>query len=89
MQTTENHIDDFIDYGSMRSDGPENEKYARWVLNYFRMSAILQGDFAEFMKPHKLFCIFNGKKYRVTGASRLGDIWLTSDFSASCGYEFA
>lgn len=34
----------------------------------------------------KLFCTHNGIRYRVTGASRLSDIYLTQDFE-SCGYE--
>lgn len=82
------HVDDFIDYGSMKGEGnPKNEKYARWVLNHFRLSAICKNDFDEFMKDHKLFCQFRGKQYRVTGASRLGDVWLTKDFNQSVGYQ--
>lgn len=81
------HVDDFIDYGCMRSNAPKNEKYARWVLNYFRMSAILKNDFREFMKDSLLFCKYEDKVYRVIGASRLGDVWLTSDYSKENGYE--
>lgn len=81
------HVDDFIDYGMMSSDEPGNVTYARWVLNYFRMPAILKNDFSVFMKKSLLFCIYKGKKYRVTGASRLGDIWLTDDFNQETGYQ--
>ena len=80
------HIDNFIAHGTR--DGTEHhEKYARWVLDYLRGSAICKNDFYEFMKDNLLFCDFRGKKYRVTGASRLGDVWLTSDFKKECGYE--
>lgn len=74
-------VDDFIDYAGGQ------HTYARWVLNHFRWSAVLQFDFAEFMAPHKLFCDFEGERYRVTGASRLGDIWLTKKFDQSTGYQ--
>jgi hypothetical protein len=75
------HVDDFIDchFGE--------EKYARFVLNYFRMPAAMKFDFEEFMKPFKLFADWQGKRYRVTGASRMGDVWLTSKFDQDCGYE--
>lgn len=75
------HVDDFIDchFGK--------EKYARFVLNYFRMPAALKFDFEEFMKPFKLFADWKDKRYRVTGASRMGDVWLSDDFDRECGYE--
>ena len=81
------HVDDFIDYGCISSECPKNEKYARWVLNHFRLSAICKNDFGEFMKDHHLFCTYKGTQYRVTGASRLGDVWLTTDFNQSTGYQ--
>ena len=80
------HVDEFIAYGT-HNDNEPNEKYARWVLDYFRGSAICKNDFHEFMKDNLLFCRHNGEKWRVTGASRLGDIWLTSNFEQDTGYE--
>jgi len=77
------HIDEFIDFGLKRTI---DEKYARWVLNHFRLSANLKYEFNEFMKDYKLFCYYRGDKYRVTGASRLGDVWLTKDFNQDTGY---
>lgn len=68
------HVDDFIN--DMKSDA-----YAAWVLDHFRKNALLRLRFDKFMKDHKLFCTYNGKRYRVTGASRLGDIWLAKDFN--------
>ena len=41
----------------------------------------------KFMKDHKLFCTYKGKRYRVTGASRLGDIWLAKDFNEDTSYD--
>ena len=75
------HVDEFI-------DGHFNEeKYARWCFLLFRLPAVLQADFREFTKKYKLFCTYNAVRFRVTGASRLGDIWLTSDFNQDTGYE--
>jgi len=51
------------------------------------MSAIAQCSIAPILNQHKLFCTYKGKKYRVTGCSRMGDIWITLDFTRSCGYE--
>lgn len=81
------HVDDFIDYGSSRRDPPPNEDYARWVLNHFRLSASMKYSFDKFMVNHKLYCEYEGAQWRVTGASRLGDIWLLGDFSRSNGYD--
>lgn len=75
------HVDNFIDYNY------SEECYARWVLNHFRLPAVLKMDFEPFMKEHKLFCTYKDKRFRVIGASRLGDIWLTSDFKRNTGYE--
>ena len=78
------HIDDFIDYATDRS---LEVRYARFVLNYFRMPAMLKNDFAPWMKQFPLFCTYNGQRYRVTGASRLGDVWLAEDHNRETGYD--
>lgn len=74
------HVDDFIgDYSK--------DKYARWFLFLHRLSAAFQADFHEWITSYKLYCVYKDKKYRCTGASRLGDVWLTSDFDREMGYE--
>lgn len=80
------HVDDFIVYGSSGKE-VENESYARFMLDHFRRSAMQRWDFDPFYKGKKLFCEYNGEKYRVTGASRLGDVWLAIDFNSDAGYE--
>ena len=75
------HVDDFID-GEFTK-----HKYARWVLNLFRLPAALQADFREYTDQYKLFCDYEGVRYRCTGASRLGDVWLTTKFDQHTGYE--
>ena len=74
------HIDYFIeDY--------TQDKYVRWFFMLHRLPAMLQADFTEWISPYKLFCDYKSKKYRCTGASRLGDIWLTEDFNRDTGYD--
>lgn len=63
------------------------EPYARWVLMHMRLPAAAQIDFEPFMREHKLFATHDGKRWRVTGASRLGDVWLASDFERVDGYD--
>jgi hypothetical protein len=74
------HIDDFI-------INPNTDDYAAWMFNYFRMPAISKIRFEKFMKDSKLFCTYAGKRYRVTGASRMGDVWLATDFKRDTGYD--
>jgi hypothetical protein len=75
------HVDEFIDTQFCK------HKYARWMLNYFRLPAALKNDFSEFMEPYQLFCEYEGKRYRCTGASRLGDVWLAHDYERHTGYD--
>lgn len=77
------HVDDFIDYPLPLRKFPtdaerEGVRYAKFVLLLMRSSASLFCDIEKFVP--KLFCTHAGKRYRVTMASRLGSIGLTSDF---------
>jgi len=81
------HVDDFVHYGTSISGRSEMEDYARWLLLHWRLPAITKLAFHKFMSTHELFCLYEDKCYRVTGASRLGDIWLTDDFEHETGYK--
>lgn len=74
------HVDDWL-------DEKNGTAYARFMLEYFRLPAIKKYKREKSMEGHRLFCDFEGKRMRVTGASRFGDIWLTSDFNQNTGYE--
>ncbi len=74
------HIDDFI-------DDPRTDKYASWFFQLHRFPAALQFKFAEFIKNIELYCDYKGDRYRVTGCSRLGDVWLAKDFAQTNGYD--
>lgn len=77
MNTEPRHVDDFI-------DDPASDRYAASWFEAFRRPA-----YEKFEKPdtRKLFATYQGRRYRVTGCSRLGDVWLHSDFKSDVGYE--
>jgi len=83
------HVDEFIDYGTsvISSKREAGEDYARWLLNHFRMSAMMRMAFDTFMTNHELYAQYEGKTYRVIGASRMGDVWLTDKFENTHGYQ--
>ena len=82
--TNPTHIDEWIDdYGSHDA----KRVYAQWFFMLARLPAIDKMRFQKFIGKYKLFCTYKNKRYRVTGASRLGDVWLTSNFSQDTGYE--
>ena len=78
------HIDDWIDSPRCADDG---ERYAKFVFWYFRYPAWAKMAFSPWMKDHKLFCTYEGERYRVTGAIRMGDVWLAKDFDREAGYD--
>jgi hypothetical protein len=73
-------VDDFI-------DSPSSDAYASFVLHLFRLPALQAARWERWTSKFRLFCKFDGKRYRVTGASRLGDVWLHGDWTATVGYE--
>lgn len=83
------HIDDWLDDVRMPGQITEGEAYARWWLELARFPAWKQMLYRPIMTENRmvLFCTYEGERYRVTGASRLGDVWLTSQFSQRDGYE--
>lgn len=71
------HVDDFI-------DDPATDSYAASWFEAYRRPACHK---AREPDPRRLFATHEGARYRVTGCSRLGDVWLSSNFSRDCGYE--
>lgn len=65
------HIDDFI-------DDHNQDAYARIWFESFRRPAM-----AKLLEPddRKLFATYRGQRYRVTGCSRMGDVWLHSNLA--------
>jgi hypothetical protein len=81
-------VDDFIAYGrGVANTDAANATYARFALLLFRLPAIHRIAFADLIRNYTLFCTYKDARYRVTGASRLGDIWLTPNFTQEVGYK--
>ena len=83
------HVDQFIDDPmSLQGKGMADlsERYAKFWLDWARRSASFHATSRPFF-VHKLFCTFEGERHRVTGASRMGDIWLTKNFEQTMGYQ--
>lgn len=87
MNTEPLHVDEFIEFS--HSDDPKygDLTYARYMLWHWRLPAMLMADFHRFTEGRKLFCTYEGERYRCTGASRLGDVWLTTNVNQGIGYE--
>lgn len=79
------HIDDWLDYRHENPPATEGERFALEWLEHFRRPAVDQDR--VWLAAHPLFCTFEGKRWRVTGASRMGDVWLAEDFKREYGYD--
>lgn len=77
------HIDEFCD----DNYGKPELYYVRWFFFLKRLPAVQQAEFHEWISRYRLYCDYEGKRYRVTGCSRLGDVWLSSDFKIESGYD--
>ena len=77
------HIDEWLDTPSF----DVNENYAKFVIDYFRLPAWKHNAYERWMMVFELFCTYEDKRYRCTGASRLGDVWLAKDFHQVNGYD--
>lgn len=89
------HVDDWLDRVPMPHEVTEAEAYARFFLDLFRWSETKKLLYACYVGPIKetlfrpVFCVFRGQKYRVTGCSRMGDVWLSVDSDQVYGYDYS
>jgi hypothetical protein len=77
------HIDDWLAETDDGSD-PVLKQVKEW-FEHFRLPAYKQQR--AWLNARKLFCTYNEKRYRCTGCSRLGDVWLTQSLNNEVGYE--
>jgi hypothetical protein len=77
------HVDEFVDFNHQ----DEAKQYAAFCLFLFRLPAALRITFRKWIHGFHLFCTYKGNRYRVTGASTLGDVWLANDFNRETGYD--
>lgn len=77
------HVDEFISFP------PDDEagRYAAFCFMLFRLPAVMKWAFVKWTAQYVLFCTYKGERYRVTGASRLGDVWLIKDYSKDSSYD--
>jgi len=75
------HIDNWLD------EPPRNEpeRLAKEWLEHYRRPAVDVDH--KWLSDRVLSCEYKEKRYRCIGASRLGDVWLTKDFSREYGYD--
>lgn len=78
------HVDDWV-HEWTPSDDPLT--YAKWFLFLKRLPALDQGLFERHISEYRLFATWQGKQVRVTGASRLGDVWVHEDLTVGAGYQ--
>jgi hypothetical protein len=58
----------------------ESERQGKEWLDKFTRPA--GGKAYVWLSEHALYCYYEGQQYRVSGASRLGDIWLVHALKA-------
>ena len=75
------HVYDWLDMPS-KDDG---ERVAKEWLEQFVKPAMEKDN--EWLNKRRLTCDYEGERYRCIGASRMGDVWITSDMKAENGYE--
>ena len=77
------HIYDWLE------DNQYNKKVNKlWAYLDFRTRPVYYQMEHPMEEPsYKVICTYQGKEYRITGASRLGDIWLNTDFNQKRGYD--
>lgn len=85
-EKTPAHVDTYI-WNRIAAIDKSVSAYAQWMLMHFRLPAAKKMDWDKFIADRKLFCTYQGKRYRVTGASRFGDVWLAEDHTRDCGYD--
>lgn len=81
------HVDDFIDDSFEPWPDIGDSAHARWFFLHRRLPAMLFYSFQKYIEPIHLYCTYEGVRYRVTGASRMGDVWLTTNLLQDTGYE--
>ena len=76
------HVDVWLDIPAK----DESEKIAKEFLEQSRKPAMTK-DYT-WMAENPLFCTYkDNKTYRCVGASRLGDVWLSSNLEKESGYD--
>jgi hypothetical protein len=81
------HVDEWLDNMHPFMNSTPELNYVHFMLNYFRYDAVTKMAYGSIMAQHKLFVTYEGKTWRVTGASRLGDVYLQSKLDKDHAYD--
>ena len=80
------HIDDWLDERHANKPATEGEQFALEWLEHFRRPAYKQDH--KWLDQNGLYCTYkDGQRYRCIGASRMGDVWLTSHYERTHRYD--
>lgn len=74
------HVDDWLDQKATT----EQERLAKEFLEHARRPAV-EKDW-RWLHGRIVSCIYGGERLRCTGASRLGDVWLSRNPEQKSGY---
>jgi len=80
------NLDEWLDRPSALMGDPVLS-YVHFWLHIARLPAWQSALYRQVMAEHKLYVTYAGHRYRVTGASRYGDIWLARDLDRTSGYD--
>lgn len=80
-------VDAFIERGLPPTEARASLLHARWFFFLARMPAALRGAFRAQIEQYKLFVRYGHVYHRVTGASRMGEVYLTTNLDLDTGYE--
>lgn len=84
---TQWHIDEWLDNAVMEASRSEEMGYVHFFFMNARLPAWMKIAHYPWMKQFKLFVTYEEQRWRVTGASRLGDIWLAKNLKREDGYD--
>lgn len=63
------------------------EKKVKEFLDFRTRPAVYQMENRDKIKGLSVFCEYESIKYKITGASRMGDVWLAKNFERESGYD--
>lgn len=78
------HVDDWLDQSTFAVS--PTEVAARYFLEQFRWPAWKKLLYADLIPKTPVYALYNGEWYQLTGASRMGDIWLRSKDQPNATY---
>ena len=74
------HVDYFI-------EDETQDSYARLVFEILRLPAEKFTEVDHILSYHPLYCTYKQARFKVSGCSSMGDVWLVSDPEATHSYD--